>query len=147
MVMDMVILSILSANFPVSWQFFQCDHPSRTSVLDLPARNAGRFHCLLLEPHCVHTNTGGTQRAHSTMAERPSHPHGILKIEKMYFIQQIKISAEYRDMLPRPRLDLSGTPGMRPIGPSPSSWRTSLGLGSMSRYSAQIWICMIREDS
>ena len=41
----------------------------------------------------------------------------------------IKICAEYRDMLPRPRLDLSSTPG---------SWQTSLGLGSMSRYSAQI---------
>ena len=29
---------------------------------------------------------------------------------KMYAIQQIKICAEYRDMLPRPRLDFSGTP-------------------------------------
>ena len=41
-----------------------------------------------------------------------------------------------------PRLDLSGTPGLRPIGLSPSSWQTSLGLGSMSRYSAQILICI-----
>ena len=30
----------------------------------------------------------------------------------MYAIKQIKICAEYRDMLPRPRLDLSGTPGL-----------------------------------
>ena len=52
----------------------------------------------------------------------------------MYVIKQIKICAEYRDMLPRPRLDLSGTPG---------SWQTSLGLGSMSRYSAQILICIL----
>ena len=37
----------------------------------------------------------------------------------MYAIKQIKICAEYRDMLPRPRLDLSGTPGLRPIGLSP----------------------------
>ena len=51
----------------------------------------------------------------------------------MYAIKQIKICAEYRDMLPKPRLDLSGTPG---------SWQTSLGLGSMSRYSAQILICI-----
>ena len=32
------------------------------------------------------------------------------KFRKMYAIKQIKICAEYRDMLPRPRLDLSGTP-------------------------------------
>ena len=65
------------------------------------------------------------------------------KKRKMYAIKQIKICAEYRDMLPRPRLDLSGTPGLRPIGLSPGSWQTSLGLGSMSRYSAQILICII----
>ena len=64
------------------------------------------------------------------------------KKRKMYAIKQIKICAEYRDMLPRPRLDLSGTPGLRPIGLSPGSWQTSLGLGSMSRYSAQILICI-----
>ena len=39
-------------------------------------------------------------------------------------------------------LNLSGTPGLRPIGLSPGSWLTSLGLGSMSRYSAQILICI-----
>ena len=65
------------------------------------------------------------------------------KIRKMYAIKQIKICAEYRDMLPRPRLDLSGTHGLRPIGLSPGSWQTSLGLGSMSRYSAQILICIV----
>ena len=64
------------------------------------------------------------------------------KKRKMYAIKQIKICAEYRDMLPRPRLVLSGTPGLRPIGLSPGSWQTSLGLGSMSRYSAQILICI-----
>ena len=61
----------------------------------------------------------------------------------MYAIKQIKICAEYRDMLPRPRLDLSGTPGFRPIGFRPGSWQSSLGLGSMSRYSAQILICIL----
>ena len=60
----------------------------------------------------------------------------------MHAIKQIKICVEYRDMLPRPRLDLSGTPGFRPVGLSPGSWQTSLGLGSMSRYSAQILICI-----
>ena len=34
------------------------------------------------------------------------------------------------------------TTGLRPIGISPGSWQTSLGLGSMSRYSAQILICI-----
>ena len=75
-------------------------------------------------------------------ARFPNKPTEKLTIEKMYAIKQIKICAEYRDMLPRPRLDLSGTPGLRPIGLSPGSWQTSLGLGSMSRYSAQILICI-----
>ena len=60
-----------------------------------------------------------------------------------YFGIQIKICAEYRDMLRRPRM-VCQEPGLRPIGRSPgvpdkSSW----GLGSMSRYSAQILICFI----
>ena len=63
---------------------------------------------------------------------------------KIYAIKQIKICAEYRNMLPRPRLDLSGTPGLRPIGLSPGFWQTSLGLGSMSRYSARILICIVK---
>ena len=42
------------------------------------------------------------------------------------------------------RLDLSGTPGLRPIGLSPGSWQTSLGMGPMSRYSAQILICITK---
>ena len=56
------------------------------------------------------------------------------KKRKIYAIKQIKICAEYRDMQPRPRPDLSGTPGL---------WHTSLGLGSISRYAAQILICII----
>ena len=63
-------------------------------------------------------------------------------IWKIYAIKQIKIYAEYRDMLPRHRLYLSGTPGLRPKGLSPGSWQTSLGLGSMSQDSAQILICI-----
>ena len=56
---------------------------------------------------------------------------------------QIKICAEYRDMLPRPRL-VCQEPGMRPIGRSPGvPDKSSRGLGSMSRYSAQILICFI----
>ena len=64
------------------------------------------------------------------------------KNREMYAIKQINICAEYCDMLPRPGLDLSGTLGLRPIGLSTGSWQTSLGLGSMSRYSAQFLICL-----
>ena len=53
-------------------------------------------------------------------AQFPTKPTEQTK-KKMYAIKQIKICAEYRDMLPRPRLDLSGTPGLRPIGLSPGS--------------------------
>ena len=61
----------------------------------------------------------------------------------IYLIIQIKICAEYRDMLPRPRL-VCQEPGLRPIGRSPGvPDKSSRGLGSMSRYSAQILICFI----
>ena len=56
---------------------------------------------------------------------------------------QLKICAEYRDMLPRPRLVCQES-GLRPIGRSPGvPDKSSRGLGSMSRYSAQILICFI----
>ena len=61
----------------------------------------------------------------------------------MSYAIQIKICAEYRDMLPRPRL-VCQEPGLRPIGRSPGvPDKSSRGLGSMSRYSAQILICFI----
>ena len=59
---------------------------------------------------------------------------------KMYALKQIKICAEYRDMLPMLQLDLAG---FRPIGLSPESRQTTLGLGSMSQHSAHILICII----
>ena len=60
-----------------------------------------------------------------------------------WYVIQIKICAEYRDMLPRPRL-VCQEPGLRPIGRSPGvPDKSSRGLGSMSRYSAQILICFI----
>ena len=56
---------------------------------------------------------------------------------------QIKICAKYRDMQPRPRL-VCQEPGMRLLGRSPGvPDKSSRGLGSMSRYSAQILICFI----
>ena len=68
------------------------------------------------------------------------------KSPKIFFLTiiiQIKICAEYRDMLPRSRLACQ-EPGLRPIGRSPGvPDKSSRGLGSMSRYSAQILICFI----
>ena len=56
---------------------------------------------------------------------------------------QIKICAEYQDMLPRP-VPVCQEPGLRPIGWSPGvPDKSSRGLGSMSRYSVQIIICFI----
>ena len=65
----------------------------------------------------------------------------ILQVE-LQFVIQIKICAEYQDMLPRPRL-VCQEPGLRPIGRSPGiPDKSSRGLGSISRYSAQILICL-----
>ena len=109
------------------------------------ARHAGSFDCLMtsLILLTIWTMIKGTVHLHgSSPAKVPTKPQRN-KTWKMYAIKQIKICAEYRDMLPRPLLDLSGTPGLRPIGLIPGSWQTSLGLGSMSRYSAQILICIL----
>ena len=57
--------------------------------------------------------------------------------------KQIEICAEYWDMLPGPRLHLSGTPELQPIGLKPRFLTNSLGLGSLSRYSAQILISIL----
>ena len=63
--------------------------------------------------------------------------------KKYNFITQIKIFAEYRDMLLRPRL-VCQDPGLRPIGRRPDAPDKSIrGLGSMSRYSVKILICFI----
>ena len=89
------------------------------------------------QPHSHSDYNGQWQRALCMLAVLQSSQPNPQRNEKrkMYAIKQIKICAEYRDMLPRPRLDLSGTPGLRPIGLNPGSWQTSLGHGSMSRYS------------
>ena len=103
---------------------------------------------LWLSDYQLHSDYNGQwQRDLCTVAVLQSsqpNPQRYFKENKMYAIKQIKICAEYRDMLPRPRLDLSGTPGLRLISLSPGFWQTSLGLGTMSRYSAQISICIIK---
>ena len=78
------------------------------------------------------------QRCMSSLSLSKFH-HNIL----LALVIQIKICAQYRDMLPRPRL-VCQEPGLRPIGRSPGvPDKSSRGLGSMSRYSAQILICFI----
>ena len=65
------------------------------------------------------------------------------RLHETHFVLQLKICAKYRDMLPRPRL-VCQEPGLRPIGRRPGvPDKSSRGLGSMSRYSAQILICFI----
>ena len=113
------------------------------------ARHAGNFDCLMTSLILITMDSGRGHCAYWQSCKVPNQTQrGMKKIKKMYAIKQIKICAEYRDMLPRPRLDLSGTPGLRPIGLSPGSWQTSLGLGSMSQYSAQIliWITNIKSS-
>ena len=71
------------------------------------------------------------------------HMYHTWDIAHRLIVIQIKICAEYRDMLPRPRL-VCQEPGLRLIGRSPGvPDKSSRGLGSMSRYSAQILICFI----
>ena len=130
------ISSILSVIFTRLWLMFwwaSC----------ISARHAGSFDCLMTSLILITMDNGRGHCAYWQSYKVPNQTHrGMKKLRKTYAIKQIKICAEYRDMLPRPRLDLSGTPGLRPIGLSPGSWQISLGLGSMSRYSAQILICI-----
>ena len=99
-------------------------------------RHAGSFDCPKTSLILMTIHSGRGHWAWWQSCKVPSQTHTEIKKWKMYAIKQIKICAEYRDMLPRPWLDFSGTPGLRPIGLSQGSWQTSLGLGSMSRYSA-----------
>ena len=131
------ISSILSVIFIRLWLMFwwaSC----------ISARHAGSFDCLMTSLILITMDNGRGHCAYWQSCKVPNQTHrGMKKFRKTYAIKQIKICAEYRDMLPRPRLDLSGTPGLRPIGLSPVSWQISLGLGSMSWYSVQILICII----
>ena len=87
----------------------------KTQCLTSQQRMLGDIIVFLLGPQSYHKNKSGRQQAHPKLAELPPRPQRILEIEKcMLYIKQIKICAEYRDMLPRPWLELSGTPGLNP---------------------------------
>ena len=106
------------------------------------ARHAGSFDCLMTCLIMITMDNGRGHCAYWQSCKVPNQTHREIKKMKMYSMKQIKICAKYRDMLPRPRLDLPGTPGLWPIGLSPGSWQTSPGLRSISRYPAQILICI-----
>ena len=80
------------------------------------ARHAGSFDCLMTSLILITMDNGRGHCVYWQSCKVPNQTHrGMKKIRKMYGIKQIKICAEYQDMLPRPWLDLSGTPGLRPI--------------------------------
>ena len=93
---------------------------------------------------CIDWKDQGTCQRQHTIYHIIKYTYVFLCFALFYiYIIQIKICAEYRDMLPRPRL-VCQEPGLRPIGRSPGvPDKSSRGLGSMSRYSAQILICFI----
>ena len=114
-------MTMLSVNFTSPAMRHKCQRvfwwASCTST-----RHAGSFGCLMTS--LILITIGQWQRALCMVAVlQSSQPNQ----QRNNAIKQNKICAEYRDMLPRPRLDLSGTPGLRPIGLSPGSWQTSLG--------------------
>ena len=96
------------------------------------ARDPGCFDCLVTSHILITMDNSRGFCAWWKSYKSPDQTHREIK-RKMYAIKQIKICVQYQDMLPRPRLDLSSTPG---------SWQTSLGRGSMSWYSAHIFICI-----
>ena len=78
----------------------------------ISARHAGSFDCLMTSLILITMDNGRGHCAYWQSCKVSYQTHrGMKKFRKTYAIKQIKICAEYRDMLPRPRLDLSGTPG------------------------------------
>ena len=83
------------------------------------ARHAGSFDCMMTSLILITMDNGRGHCAHWQSCKVPNQTHrGMKKIRKMFAVIQIKICAEYRDMLPRPRL-VCQEPGLRPIGRSP----------------------------
>ena len=110
------ISSILSVIFTRLW--LKCQRvfwwASCTS-----ARHAGSFDCLMTSLILITMDIGRGHCAYWQSCKVPNQTHrGMEKNSKMHAIKQIKICAEYRDMLPRPRL-VCQEPGLRPIGRSP----------------------------
>ena len=93
------------------------------------ARHAGSFDCLMTSLILITMDNGRGHCAWWQSCKVPNQNPLRNEKRKMYTIKQIKICAESRDML---RF-------------SPGSWQTSLGLGSMSQYSAQILICILQQ--
>ena len=101
-------------------------------------REIRKFH--IIDQNILHHSLIWNLGSHT---DEDDHIYICIYIYIYIYIIQVKICAEYRDMLPRPRLFFQ-EPGLRPIGRSPGvPDKSSRGLGSMSRYSVQILICFI----
>ena len=103
------ISSILSVIFTRLW--LKCQRmfwwASCTS-----ARHAGSFDFQMTSFILITIDNGRGHCAYWQSCKVPNQTHrGMKKIRKMYAIKQIKICAEYRDMLPRPRLICQVHPG------------------------------------
>ena len=75
----------------------------------ISARHAGSFDCLMTSLILITMDNGRGHCAYWQSCKVPNqktHRGNFFFFRKMYAIKQIKICAEYRDMLPRPRLDL-----------------------------------------
>ena len=92
------------------------------------ARHIGRFYCLM-SSLILKTMNHGRAQWQSWYSRVPTQPTDEMKIGKCMILKQIKICAGYRHMLPKILAGLSGTPRLRPIGLSPGSWQTRIGLG------------------
>ena len=86
------------------------------------ARHAGSFDFLMASLILITMGSGKGHCAWWQSCKVPNQTHRrMTKKMEMHAIKQIKFFAEYRDMLPRPRLDSSGTPGRQPNSLSPGS--------------------------
>ena len=83
------------------------------------ARHAGRFDCLMTSLILITMDNDRGHCAYLQSCKVTNQIHRGMQKRKMHAIKQIKICPEYRDMLPRPRLDLSGTPGLSAYRPRP----------------------------
>ena len=129
------ISSILSVNFTSLWH--KCQRvfwwASCTS-----ARHAGSFDCLMTSLILITMDNGRGHSAYLQSCKVPNQTHrGIKKGKCMLWnkLRSVQNTATCYPCLDWICQDL-------PIGLSPGSWQTSLGLGSMSRYSVQNLICI-----
>ena len=93
----------------------------------LQQRRAGSFDSLMTSLFRITMDNGRGHCAYWQYCNVPNQTHRGMKSNwKTYAINKLRSLQNNRDMPPRPRLDLSGAPGLRPFGLSPGSGQTSL---------------------